>query len=74
MRGRPAFASLHSARVVVPLPASPLSASCFSRNQWEQPINIGGFLGVKELGSEVVKTIVFGFILEAGGRRQEYRQ
>ena len=34
----------------------------------------GGFSGVKELGSEGVKTIVFGFILEAGGRRQEYRQ
>ena len=32
------------------------------------------FSGVKELGSEGVKTIVFGFILEAGGRRQEYRQ
>jgi hypothetical protein len=37
-------------------------------------INPRGFLGVKELGSEGVKTIVFGFILEAGGRRQEYRQ
>ena len=34
----------------------------------------GGFSGVKELRSEGVKTIVFGFILEAGGRRQEYRQ
>ncbi len=40
----------------------------------EQPINTWGFWGVKELGSKVVKTIVFWFILEAGGRRQEYRQ
>ena len=40
----------------------------------EQPINTWGFWGVKELGSKGVKTIVFWFILEAGGRRQEYRQ